>query len=135
MAVFARWLFFTVLLALMQLWIVILYRFFSGISIDLPKLLLDGALLFYANALAAAVMEQAWKDNAYIVSKKGRDRRMNSLFLYGALVPMLTLFSTIIMYMALLQRGDPTGRIIWGQVIASLTALTCSATYTLTRTP
>src|SRR5262245_9530534 len=132
--VFIRWLLFTVVLSLLQLWVFVAFRFFQEQPINVIRLLFDGGLIFYANAIAMDVLAKRWDEFRLIANLRegGLWQRRNADIIYSILLPLSVLLIAVVMYCALLSKSPPSNRILWGQGALIVVALTSSLVHSLT---
>lgn len=129
-----RWFFFTVFLSLLQLWVLVAFRFFREEALSIRQVLVDGGLIFYANSVAMDVLAKRWDEFKIIVRERGGvefDR--DGMFLYGMLLPSFVLVVAVVMYCALLSKDSKAAstRILWGQVALTTLSLIASLAHGL----
>ena len=130
-AALLRWLFFTVILSLLQVWVLMGFRFFREEGLGLRQVLLDGGLIFFANSVAMDVLARRWDEFRVVRASNEVSLGRDSMFLYGVFLPCLVLVIAVVMYCALLSSKVPSSRIIWGELLLTLVALSSSLTHIL----
>ena len=126
-----HWLVFSVGLALLQVWIGWLYRWLTHSPGFWDDVLLDGSLLFFANAVAMGVLARRWDELQIMIGiKRGRQLPPPKFLFYELFLPMLVLGLAVTVYCVILEGSTVAtspGRVIFMQFVITLCALLVGA--------
>src|SRR5262245_30276305 len=130
-----QWCFFTIILSLLQLWILLGFRYFRNEPFGLWRVLLDGVLIFYANTVAIDVLARRWEEFKVVTRDRvARDRddmeyTRDGMFIYFITLPLFTCLAAAVMYCALLSKNPPSPRVVWGELLLTVIALIASGAH------
>jgi len=127
-----KWFVFVVGLGLVPLWLPALARYLSELPVELLRTLRFGALVFYGYSVALGVVRERWGE-LFVRWARTHDIGFRDIasFIYELVVPLIVVLLSFSTFWAILDKNEPSNRVILPQVISAILALGSSLTHSI----